>query len=107
MHVDGVQQRPHRVLHAESSNGITIYTAIEWIDPSDNNLRCSCNCPGWTIWRDKANPRTCKHVNGLETGDMSDIVLVNPVADIQNAQQAVEAIDEQVVKPERLRGLRF
>lgn len=59
MHVNDVPQFIVRMLQRVSSNQITRYTAIEWADPSTDERRTSCNCPGW------ANRRACKHVKEL------------------------------------------
>ena len=65
MQVDGVPQTIKRARDFRSSNGITIYTAVEWEDPDTGELRHSCPCPSWT--NKKADKeRTCKHVKELQ-----------------------------------------
>lgn len=58
----GLRDEPAQIIERESSNGLTVYTAILW---KHENV-ASCNCPGW------ANRRTCKHVKELmETSESS------------------------------------
>lgn len=61
--VDGVQQIPVRIWEPSSSNGMTKYATVEWVHPTTQEHRLSCNCPGWANMRGSA--RTCKHVEQM------------------------------------------
>lgn len=65
MHANGRGQRPVRVEHWESSNGLTTYTCVEWQDPVTGERRTSCNCPGWTN-KKKDKARSCCHTKDME-----------------------------------------
>lgn len=65
MLVGGAPQRPNRVVQWESSNGITNYSCVEWIDPATGNRRTSCNCPGWAI-KKAGRDRQCTHTLDME-----------------------------------------
>ena len=58
--VDGVTQIPVRIWEPASSNGMTKYATVEWVHPTTQERRLSCNCPGWANMR--GSERTCKHV---------------------------------------------
>ena len=102
MHVHGQPQRPVQALHFESSNGLTQYTTVEWVDPITGVSRTSCNCAGWTV-KKKDKARGCCHTRELETGVGCGKRRIDQVA-IQTVSQAVSAIPELKAGRE-LRGL--
>jgi len=66
MLVDGEPQIPIEVQTWQSkSNQLTTYTTVKWQHPTTNELRCSCNCPGWAMKR-KGQPRDCKHTKDMK-----------------------------------------
>jgi hypothetical protein len=65
-HVNDRPQVPTDVQHWLSSNGLTQYTTITWIDPTTGERRTSCNCPGWTIKKKGSPKRTCCHTQDME-----------------------------------------
>jgi len=102
MHVAGQPQRPNQVEHWESSNGLTTYTTVEWIDPGTGMRRTSCNCPGWTR-KKPGKPRGCMHTKDMEgTEPCTKRSKVDSIR-IQSAQQAAAEIPE--VDGKALRGI--
>jgi len=105
MHVNGRAQRPARSVTFRSTNGLTMYTAVDWEDPASGDLRSSCNCPGWTIWRDKSKPRTCAHVVALVADNFNGLDVVANQA-IHSAAEALE-FAPTIKDSETLRSLQF
>ena len=101
MLVGGVPQRPATVRRWESSNGLTVYTTVEWIDPSTGERRTSCNCPGWANAR--SNVRECTHTKQLEGRGSCDRKLVTDET-IRTVAQAKELIPE-IIDGRELRGI--
>lgn len=64
MLVNGQPQVPIQAEQWESSNGVTNYTTVKWRDPATQQLRCSCNCPGWAMKKND-KPRRCKHTDDM------------------------------------------
>ena len=64
MVVNGQAQQPSEVRHWESSNGLSQYATVQWVDPASGEKRVSCNCPGWAIKR-KGRLRSCKHTDDM------------------------------------------
>lgn len=89
--VDGVLQDPVRIYEAVSTNGLSKYTAVEWVHPTTGDRRLSCNCPGWTI--KKGPVRGCKHTDAM----MQDPSLGMSLAEAQSALNAPTQIGGQVV----------
>lgn len=65
MHVRKRPLWPEKVEQWESSNGLTVYTAIVWYDQATGKRHTSCNCPGWTFKRGKGH-RECTHTKDAE-----------------------------------------
>lgn len=64
MMVNGVAQMPMEAQRWQSSNGLTVYTTVQWRDPGTEDKRVSCNCTGWAMKKgDK--PRRCKHTDDM------------------------------------------
>lgn len=101
MLVNGQPQIPIQAEQWESSNGVTNYTTVKWRDPATQQLRCSCNCPGWAI-KKHGEPRRCKH-----TDDMMGIkscssrkIENRQITTIREAEKAVPQFEGR-----RMRGL--
>lgn len=89
--VDGVLQDPVRIYEAASTNGLSKYTAVEWVHPTTGDRRLSCNCPGWTV---KRGPhRGCKHTDAM----MRDPSLGMSLAEAQAALSAPTQVGGVVV----------
>jgi hypothetical protein len=105
MHIEGIPQRPEKVQNWLSTNGLTTYTTVKWVDPSTGDARTSCNCPGWTI------KKAHKHRECAHTKDMEGIATCNrekaddPII-IRSAEDAVESIPDVHVGKE-LRAITF
>jgi len=102
MTVNGQSQRPVKVEHWESSNGLTTYSTVEWKDPNSNEHRTSCNCPGWSNKR-KNQPRGCCHTKDLEGTKPCPRKKVESVA-VTSLAQAIEEIPE-LMDGRELRGI--
>lgn len=105
MHINGRPQKPVRVEHWQSSNGLTNYTTVEWEDPVTGQKRTSCNCPGWTNKRRTDPHRRCKHTKDMEGEAVCDATKVDTVQ-ITSADVAMQAIPE-IVEGKELRGFIF
>ena len=101
MHVNGTPQRPELVEHWESSNGLSTYTTVTWVDPGTGTKRTSCNCPGWAHKR--GNTRGCCHTKDMEGTKPCPRKKVERI-DIQTVEQAVEEIPD-VRNGRELRGI--
>lgn len=89
--VDGVHQTPVRIYESASSNGLSKYTAVEWVHPTTGDRRLSCNCPGWAI---KKGPyRGCKHTDEMTQNPSLGMSL----AEAQEALNAPTQIGGRVV----------
>ena len=64
MYVNGRPQVPEETAAWESSNGITNYTTVKWRSSETEEIRCSCNCPGWAM-KKNGKPRRCKHTDDM------------------------------------------
>ena len=93
--------RPARVSRPMSSNGLTEYTTVEWVDPATGVKYHSCNCPGWAF-KKGGQARTCKHVEALLRG-----VIVSPVTNITTPEEAVDNVPTIAVDARRLRAICF
>lgn len=91
MTVNGRPQRPVRVEHWESSNGLTTYTCVEWQDPATGERHTSCNCPGWTHKR--GSSRSCCHTKDMEGEKPCQRKRIESVQ-ITSVKQAVEEIPD-------------
>ena len=89
MQVNGVFQTPQEVVQWRSSNGLTNYTTVLWVDPETGEKRTSCNCPGWTV----SGRRTCKHTKDMEGVKTCRAEKVDSVT-IATAAQAEANINE-------------
>lgn len=93
MHVNGAPQRPNRVEVWESSNGLTNYSTVEWVNPADpSEKRTSCNCPGWAH-KKPGKARSCMHtldMEGLKTCPRQRV----DTQQIRTVAQAVELVPE-------------
>lgn len=110
MQVNGRSQRPRRTIHCNSTNGLTKYSAVEWLCPASGDMRWSCNCPGWTIWRDKSKPRTCKHVQALMDNDYSNVEMADDIPSFleeMTPEEVTEMLPDKAVAKEVLRGIRI
>jgi hypothetical protein len=65
MYVGGMPQIPTQRAQWESSNGLSVYTTVTWRDPTNGQLRTSCNCPGWANSA-KRGKRHCCHTKDME-----------------------------------------
>ena len=61
----GTLQRRNRVIVRTGTDGLSQYAAQEWVDEETGDRRYSCNCPAWTIWKNKAQDRWCSHCKEL------------------------------------------
>lgn len=102
MHVNGNVQRPERAKHWLSSNEITKYTTITWVDPATGQKRTSCNCRGWST-KKRGKKRECMHTKEMEGRGTCDRT---PVTDeeIRTLTQARELIPD-IHDGKELRGI--
>lgn len=102
MTVRGQPQRPVRVEHWESSNGMTTYTTVEWQDPQTQEHRTSCNCPGWANKR-SGSDRSCCHTKDMQNEKACTRRKVESLA-ITSVQQAMAEIPD-IREGRQLRGI--
>lgn len=102
MMVNGVAQVPEMARQWESSNGLTMYTTVQWKDPQTDEKRVSCNCTGWAV-KKKGKPRQCKHTLDMMGVEPCNARAVNAGQQIRTIRQA-EAIVPKF-NGQELRGL--
>lgn len=104
MLVNGMPQVPEEAQRWESSNGVTVYTTVKWHDPTTQEKRVSCNCPGWAM-KKKDGPRRCKHTDdmmGIKNCGDRKIDGSTTIRTIKQAEEIVPKFDGR-----ELRGIMF
>jgi len=92
MMVNGVSQIPEVARQWESTNGLTVYTTVQWKHPTTDEKRVSCNCTGWAMKR-RGQPRQCKH-----TLDMMGVKTCNSKA-VSGGQQIRTIAQAEAIVP--------
>jgi len=102
MHIAGNPQIPNRVENWESSNGLTQYTTVEWVEPGTGIRRTSCNCPGWTN-KKSGKARSCCHTKDMEGTKACNKKRLGD-KQIRSLADAVNAVPD-IVDGKHLRGI--
>lgn len=93
MLVNGTTQVPEQAQQWESSNGLSVYTTVAWIDPVTRIRRVSCNCPGWTL-KKRGKLRRCKHTDDMMGIAMCGAKQINGRVTIHTITEAESVVPE-------------
>ncbi len=93
-------QVPVEAQRWESSNGITVYTAVKWRDPQTGEHRVSCNCNGWAM-KKAGRPRRCKHTDdmmGIKTCSAKRVEATYQITTIKQAEEIVPRFEGRALR---------